>query len=525
MSKVRTDFRPRNEAELVHALGDPLWRLSNLYHIMVKGDNPHDEGRVILFRPNRAQAQLLERLHYRNLVLKARQLGFTTLIDILFLDYTLFGPGHTRAGIIADTDPNAEVIFRDKIRFAYDRLPDALREAMPLQRDSSRELLFGHNNSSIRVGTSMRSGTIHYLHVSEFGKICARFPHRAVEVTTGSLPAVPSNGIVFIESTAEGRDGAFYDMTQRARAAHDAGKKLSTKEYRFHFFPWFDEPGYQCDPAGIIITDKDHDYFDAIEAQTGAIISIRQRAWYCMTRDNDLHGDQQKMWQEFPSTPDEAFQVSSEGAYYTNQMTQARKQGRIREILPVIDGAPCWTFWDIGNSDGTAIWVVQHVHPEFRIIRFYEAWGEPYSHATNWLQSLGLTFACHYLPHDADHVRQGQSANKSPRQMLGELMPGARIEVVPRVQDVNWGIQQTRDIFPSLWFDEGNTKAGLAHIENYRKRWSERQGAWSDQPDKAGGHSEAADALRQLAQAYHGGMLNIHQRKPSKRAESNWRVV
>ncbi|MCP2839718.1 hypothetical protein NK952_24270, partial [Salmonella enterica subsp. enterica serovar Typhimurium] len=68
-----------------------MWRISNLYKIIVKGDDdPDDEGLVITFKPNRAQRRLIARLHHRNIILKARQLGFTTLICILWLDTALF---------------------------------------------------------------------------------------------------------------------------------------------------------------------------------------------------------------------------------------------------------------------------------------------------------------------------------------------------------------------------------------------------------------------------------------------------
>jgi len=365
-----------------------------------------------------------------------------------------------------------------------------------------------------------------FLHVSEFGKICARFPHRAREIVTGSLPAVPKSGVVIIESTAEGRDGDFYLMTMRAKALADAGKDLTSKDYRLHFFPWYEGPDYWMEPDGVVITPKDNEYFDSLEAKLGIELPVERRAWYCAVRDGDFSGDEQKMWQEYPSTVEECFQVSSEGCYFTKQLTAARKDGRIKS-LPLIQSTPCFTCWDIGNSDGTAIWVVQRVGHEWRCVRFYEAWGEPYSHAVAWLQSLGVIWETMFLPHDAEHVRQGQNVNKSPRQMLEELMPGVRFEIVPRIDDVNWGIQQTRDFFPNLWFDEQHCKEGLIHIENYRKKWSERQQTWSDQPDKTGGHSEAADALRQLAQAYAGGLINI-SRGPSLssvRRTRSWRTA
>ena len=226
------DFVPSDEAEMAECLSDPMWRVCSgqLYNIMVKTEDS-EEGTVIPFKPNRAQRRLMSRLWHRNIILKARQLGFTTLVCILWLDHAMFNADQ-RCGIIAQDRDAAEVIFRDKVKLAYERLPEALRLAMPLKQSNAKELLFAHNNSSIRVATSMRSGTIHRLHVSEFGKICAMYPLKAKEVVTGSLPAVPQTGIAIIESTAEGQDGDFYKMTQRAMALKEQKKTLTAKDYR-----------------------------------------------------------------------------------------------------------------------------------------------------------------------------------------------------------------------------------------------------------------------------------------------------
>ena len=79
--------------------------------------------------------------------------------------------------MIAHRLDDAKVIFRDKVRFPCDRLDEGLRAAVPAVQDSADTLTFG-NNSSLRVSTSMRSGALQLLHVSEFGKICAQFPTR-----------------------------------------------------------------------------------------------------------------------------------------------------------------------------------------------------------------------------------------------------------------------------------------------------------------------------------------------------------
>lgn len=510
------DMVPRTPEELARCLADPHWRIRNLYKIKDKAK------RIVPFRPNAAQETLLREMHYRNIIPKARQRGFSTLIQLMALDTALFVPG-TDAGVIAQDLETAQDIFNSKIRLAYDHLPPVIQQMVPVTSSTTTSITFA-NGSKVRVGTSMRGGTPNFVHVSEFGKICARYPDKAREVLTGTLPAVPKHGIVFIESTAEGRDGAFYEMCQEAKAAQDEGRKLSPLDFKLHFAGWWDADEYEIDPDGVVITDKDHEYFDAVEAKVGHPIGPRKRAWYVTQRRQTFAGDQQMMYQEYPSTFEEAFSVSLEGTYYAAQLAQARKEGRITK-LPTLPSVPCYTFWDIGNSDGTAIWVVQKVGNEWRCIRFYEAWGEPYSHAVAWLQGLGLVWDTMFLPHDADHVRQGQTTNKSPRQMLEELMPGVRWEVVPRIDDINWGIQQTRDMFPLIWFDEEQCKEGIIHIEMYRRRWNDRQGCWSSEPDKTGGHSEAADALRQMAQAYAGGIINVN-RGPSRRGRPrSWRVA
>jgi len=254
-------FNPVTAEETALCMKDALWRICSgkLYKIIIKGDDGQD-GLVIPFKPNRAQKRLLARLWHRNVILKARQLGFTTLICVLWLDTALFNE-NMRCGIIAQDREAAEVIFRDKVKFAYENLPPDLRATMPLARDSASELLFAHNNSSIRVATSMRSGTIHRLHISEFGKICAKYPDKAKEVVTGSIPAVPKSGILIIESTAEGREGEFYDITMRAKAAKETDKELTVRDYRFHFFAWWDANEYEMPVDSVKLTDKDIAYF------------------------------------------------------------------------------------------------------------------------------------------------------------------------------------------------------------------------------------------------------------------------
>ena len=179
--------------DLVERYADRRWRLANLYKIK------DAEGRCVTFRPNWAQRALLDEAHAMNVILKARQLGFTTLIQLIMLDACLFN-ANTAAGTIAHRLEDAGEIFNDKIRYAYDHLDPDLKAAVPAVQDSARKLSFA-NGSQIRVDSSLRSGTFQMLHISEHGKLCARYPAKAEEVRTGALNAVHAGQTVFIEST------------------------------------------------------------------------------------------------------------------------------------------------------------------------------------------------------------------------------------------------------------------------------------------------------------------------------------
>lgn len=234
----------------------------------------------------------------------------------------------------------------------------------------------------------------------------------------------------------------------------------------------------------------------------------RDNPWFPKSLEKERLRDKKQRPELYEHIWEGAFLEYVTGSYFAEQLRAAKDENRITN-LPTLDSHPCMTFWDIGNSDGTAIWVVQRIGKEYRLINFYEDWNKPYSHAVKWLQSLNLVWGEMYLPHDADHKRQGKNDNKSPKEMLEELLPGVDWEIVPRIADITWGIQQTRDIFPMLWFDKDKTSKGVDHLTAYRRRWSESTHRWLDKPDKSEGHSEAADALRQLAQAYTNGQLDV----------------
>jgi len=533
---------PTDPAELARCLADPEWRLFSgcLYKIMIKGkeddeaegdeDSLDDDSEapafVIPFKPNRAQRRFIKRLWNRNLILKARQLGFTTLIAIIWLDHALFN-SNQRCGIIAQNLKAAGAIFRDKVRFAYRNLPGEIRERFPLSIDSASELMFAHNNSSIHVSTSMRSGTTHRLHISEFGKICAKSPDKAEEVVTGSIPSVPLDGIVVIESTAEGREGDFFNMVEIAEKNYASKKILTKRDYRLHFYGWWDEPNYRMDSTQIPVSQKEHEYFDIVEGivlrdlKRDIKIDPDQRAWYTETKNSDFSGREERMWQEYPSFPAEAFQTSTDGNYYAKDMIELRKRGGITKV-PMID-VPVNTFWDIGSGDGCAVWFHQELRGEDRFIGYMEAHDQDLRFYVKELRDKGYLFGTHYLPHDAAHKRLSDF-NKSTMEMLQALMPGEKFIIVPIISELINGINQTRKNLKTAYFDEEGCKLGIQRIEGYKKRFSRTDNRYIDSPNKANGCSEGADALRQWAQAKEIGLVGGIETKYVAAEAPDWRT-
>ncbi|WP_411378164.1 terminase [Citrobacter portucalensis] len=304
--------------EYLKLLSDKNWRLNNLYWITDK------EGKPTRFRMTPEQREYFEGIHTRNIILKSRQLGFTTEVCIIQLDAALFESA--KCALIAHTLNGAKRLFREKVKYAYDKLPAEIKAANPASNDTSGELVF-KKGGSLYVSTSFRGGTLRYLHVSEFGKICAKYPDKAREIVTGAFEAVSTGCFATIESTAEGRAGDFFDYCQTAEKALLQGKALSALDWNFFFFSWWKNPQYAIDPVESLPV-RLLEYFAEMEAKHGVVVNERQKAWY-YAKEKTLGDD---MKREYPTIPAEAFQQSVEGAYYAKQFRWLYTNKRIGQI-------------------------------------------------------------------------------------------------------------------------------------------------------------------------------------------------
>lgn len=423
-------------------------------------------GTEVPFRMNADQEKFLLERHGLDIVLKARQKGFTTVIQLDMLDDCLFVP-NTSAGVIAHNLTDAEAFFADKIKFAYDGLPPEFRETVSATSDTVRSLKFS-NGSSIRVGTSLRSGTLQRLHVSEYGKLCAKFPEKAREVKTGAFNTVAPGQQITVESTAEGQAGDFYGMTKKAQDKQAKGDDLTAMDYKFHFAPWHTSPEYALD-AEVVETTEMRKYFDALEVK-GVVLNREQRAWYIKKAEEQ--GDDMK--REYPSTPEEAFEASIEGAYFASEMRKMREQGRICRI-PILN-VPVDVYWDLGVGDMMAMTFKQRSGAEERIVDYYENSGEGFEHYARVLNEKKYIYGRHYFPHDGDHRSLGAVA-KTKKEWAEEAGIDP-IDIVPRIATEAAGIEASRALLPSIWIDEERCARLIQCLDNYRKDWDENLSTW-----------------------------------------------
>lgn len=448
-------------------------RLENFYWITTKKGN-----QVLKFKPNWAQEELKKNEHSKNLILKARQLGMSTMIQIDILDDALTIP-NLSCGIIADTLDNAEEIFEKKLKFAYDRLDPITRSAVQINTNNTRELSFS-NGSVIRVGTSLRGGTIHRLHISEFGKICKKYPEKAREIISGALNTVDigSGGKIWIESTAEGREGYFYDYVQEAIAHEKSGYPLTPMDFKFFFFSWWKHPDYVLNQEYPISYDL-QEYFKSLEDEHGIILNDNQKWWYA-SKTKEQRGD---IFREFPSVPSEAFEASSEGLYYAKQINILRERGQIG-IFPPDPIQAVEVSWDLGYNDATALWGFQRQGVMARLVFYYENSGEPLPFYVRKLKELsgemGFRIGTNWIPHDGEiHELSSGISRKETLQSLG-----LDIRVLPRIQSKGDGIEIVRNQLPTCYFDAKYCDKGIKALETHRKAWDDKNGCYADREMK-----------------------------------------
>jgi phage terminase large subunit len=227
-------------------------------------------------------------------------------------------------------------------------------------------------------------------------------------------------------------------------------------------------------------------------------------------------------------TPDEykqefecSFDAAVKGAYYAQEIEDMRSEGRICRV-PVDKYAEVHTSWDLGMRDQTAIWFVQRVGQEVRLVDYYEASGVGLDHYAqrlrDWQSAHGTRYGTHYLPHD---VKVQELGTGRSRFATLDALGVDGIDVVP-LHAVLDGVNSVRRMLPRTWIDEEKCARGLRCLQMARSDIDEKTGAWKSRPV----HDEflhGADALRYFAAVYDDRAAKSGAREPRYKFKSNTR--
>lgn len=290
-------------------------------------------GKIINLQFNEPQQRLydiikeqkLKNKPVRIVILKARQLGFSTIAEsILFKETTT--KFNVNTGIITHQDEATKNLF-NMSKLMYECLPPEMKPSK--KASNAQELIFDNDKgtglkSKIRCMTAGsqgvgRSYTYDNLHVSEL----AFWPGNKKTTMTGLLQAVPNlpSTIIIIESTANGFE-YFKEIWDGAVAGENDFIPL--------FVGWNELKDYQMPYTGFELTSEE------IQLQKDYNLSLEQLTWRRWCIRNNCSNDIEQFKQEYPITPEEAF--ISTGACYFNKEIIMGRINKIKNIKPLKKG-------------------------------------------------------------------------------------------------------------------------------------------------------------------------------------------
>lgn len=287
-------------------------------------------GSVLPFFLNTAQQHIHAKLEeqrkktgkVRALVLKGRQQGCSTYVEGRFYWRCTFNVG-VQAFILTHEEAATQNLFKMAKRY-HEYCPDAVKPSTG--ETNAKELVFDKLDSGYKIGTAGnkavgRSSTVQYFHGSEV----AFWPH-ADQHAAGIMQTVPDapGTEVILESTANGLGNYFHQQWQMAERGES--------EFIAVFVPWFWQEEYRKPvPDDFSLTE------DEVEYQQTYGLALEQMVWRrSKIAELSVSGTDGgwRFKQEYPATPQEAFQTSSEDVLIKPQKVLRARKGQATEAGP-----------------------------------------------------------------------------------------------------------------------------------------------------------------------------------------------
>lgn len=256
----------------------------------------NENAETVPFKLRTPQLKVLDRLTRRDIILKARQEGISSLILAMFaIDFIFIE--NIRCVVISHEREAATKLLA-KVRYYLESIKKRHPEldAYKLNYESKYELVNENKNSIFYIGSAGarafgHGDTINNLHVSEL----SRWPDQE-RLMVGLMQAVPISGRIIIETTANGVGDYF----------HSLWKKSNTQERSFnpHFLPWFDDPKYSLPIVdGFQATEEEQELANTYHLTNE---QLNWRRW----KLHELADNMDAFNEQFPANANEAFIVS-----------------------------------------------------------------------------------------------------------------------------------------------------------------------------------------------------------------------
>ena len=316
IKKLIKDFDTLSETEQIKA--SVLLIAGDFYLFTEKNLQIKDKrGMIIPLVPNDAQKMLLEQViedilvgrPSRYIILKARQMGFSTIIEALAYWWTATHRNIVTV-IAAHEKPASRNLYKMFQRY-YD-YSDAMFK--PTRKYSTKyDLTFATGEDDnpgleseiktmVAEGAAGRSDTIHFLHGSEVA-----FWRDGEEVLSGMQQAVPllSETFIFLESTANGVGGYFYEEWQAAKKGESAFTPI--------FYAWWMHGEYEtpATKSSLSVLTKEEKYILSTLKKKGLTkASIYRKIAWRRLKLTEFRSNPDKFMQEYPFDDIEAFLAS-----------------------------------------------------------------------------------------------------------------------------------------------------------------------------------------------------------------------
>lgn len=247
------------------------------------------------------------------------------------------------------------------------------------------------------------------------------------------------------------------------------------------------------------------DEFLRASKPAGAIVveaNWRDNPWFPDVLNDERKLDLEKYPDRYDHIWEGGYAKALEGAYYARELAQARAEGRIGRVSadPLL---PVRAVWDIGGAgakaDAMAIWIVQWVGKEIRVLDYIEGIGQVLAYYVNELRARKWDKAICILPHD------GVNVNNFTGKTYADHVRDAGFDVPQPIPNQGSGaammrIEAARRLFPQIWFNETTTEAGRDALGYYHERKDEaRNMGLGPEHDWS---SHAADAFGLMCVAY-----------------------